>query len=146
MIWLVQPRLVNGPFDDPGLYLDFRFGRRALMFDLGDLGGLSSREIVRLTHVCVSHMHVDHFIGFDALLRLNLYQSKTLSVIGPPGLTAAARARLSAYQWNLLDERSANFIVATTDWSPEGFQERAIFFRDANSVPNLTTPTKAMAI
>jgi ribonuclease Z len=109
MSWLVQPRLVNGPFDDPGVYLDFRHGRRALLFDLPDLAPLSSRELLRVTHAFVSHTHMDHFAGFDRLLRLCLHRPEPLHLLGPEGFIGHVEHRLRSYVWNLLDEQSPDF-------------------------------------
>ena len=37
--------MINGPFEDHGLFIDLRFGSRAILFDLGDLSADDRRVI-----------------------------------------------------------------------------------------------------
>ncbi len=98
-----HPRLINPPFEDPGLFISFLLQRRAVLFDLGDVSALSARDILKITHVFVSHTHMDHFIGFDHVLRLMLGRQKTLHLFGPAGFLDNVAARLGGYTWNLVD-------------------------------------------
>jgi ribonuclease Z len=127
MSWLVQPRLVNGPFDDPGLYLDFRFGRRAILFDLGDLAPLSSRELIRVSHVFVSHTHMDHVAGFDRLLRVCLHRPEPLTLVGPPAFTDQVEHRIRSFTWNLLGEHSIDFRLDVMEFDGERLDRTAAF-------------------
>jgi ribonuclease Z len=97
------PRLVNHPFGDPGLFVAFHYGGRAMLFDLGRIDRLPAAELLKLTHVFVTHTHMDHFIGFDHLLRIFLARDLHLDLYGPPGIIKNVCGRLGGYTWNLVD-------------------------------------------
>jgi ribonuclease Z len=61
------------------------FDRQALLFDLGDVSPLSARKLVRISDVFVTHRHMDHFSGFDRLLRFVLGRDQALNPYGPVG-------------------------------------------------------------
>jgi len=95
--------LVNPPFGDPGLYVEIRWARRALLFDLGESPALSPARLLRAGEVFISHTHMDHFIGFDRLLRIALGRGKALRLYGPPGLIDNVAGKLRGYTWNLVE-------------------------------------------
>ena len=99
-----HPRLINGPFDDPGLFIPFLYENRAILFDSGDLNALSTRDILKVSHVFVTHTHMDHFIGFDRLLRLFLGRDKQLYLYGPAGFLQNVEGKLAGYTWNLVEK------------------------------------------
>ena len=115
-----HPGLVNGPFDDPAVYVDFLYERRALLFDLGDIRALPPRKILRLTHIFISHTHIDHFIGFDHLLRLCLGREKRIHLFGPPGFVAQVEHRLASYTWNLVENYPSDFALVAAELHPDG--------------------------
>ncbi|BFU93844.1 MAG: ribonuclease Z [Nitrospira sp.] len=95
--------LVNDVFGDPGVYVDVRWSRRALLFDLGQNDTLGPTRLLRAGDIFISHTHVDHFIGFDAVLRVALGRGKTVCLFGPPGLIDNVTGKLRGYTWNLVD-------------------------------------------
>jgi len=99
-----EARLVNGPFGDPALYLGFLHERRALLFDLGEIQALRPREVLAVSDVFVTHTHIDHFVGFDRLLRIMLNRDKTVRLYGPEGLVANVAGKLAGYTWNLVED------------------------------------------
>ena len=137
---LFHPRLVNDPFGDPALYIDFLFERRAVLFDLGDLSPLSARQLLKVDHAFISHTHMDHFVGFDALLRLLLGREKTLNLFGPPGFLDRVEHRLASYTWNLVANYESDFVIRATEVEPRSsaeFHTRSGFRRQPVNSPAL---------
>jgi ribonuclease Z len=114
------PRLVNGRFGDPGLFVEQLHRRGALLFDLGDLSPLGARDLLRVSHVFVTHTHIDHFIGFDTLLRVNVGRDRTIEIVGPPGIADQVGHKLGGYQWDLVDRCRTDLVFDVTELHPEG--------------------------
>ncbi len=125
-----HPRLVNDPFDDPALYVAFAFEKRAILFDLGDLRRLPPRDILKISHCFVSHTHMDHFCGFDRLLRLCLGREKKLHLYGPEGFLTNLEGKLRGYNWNLVNHYRYPFEITASEISPQQIRTRRYACRD----------------
>lgn len=128
---IVSAELVNGVLGDPALYLDFRDERRSLLFDLGDIGRLMPRKILRLSDVFVSHAHMDHFAGFDRLLRVCLGRHEGVRLYGPPGFIDRVEHKLAAYTWNLVERYPGDFTLYVHEVAPDGNMKAARFRANA---------------
>lgn len=95
--------LVNGKFGDPCLYVEIAWEARALLFDLGANERLAPRRLLKVSDAFVSHAHINHFIGFDNLMRRRLAHAEPLRLFGPPELSQRVTAKLSGYTWNLAE-------------------------------------------
>jgi ribonuclease Z len=124
---LLHPFLVNDRFGDPALFVDFKFERRALLFDLGDLHGIEPSKVLRLSDVFVSHAHLDHFIGFDQILRILLGRDKTVRLYGPAGVIDRVEHRLAGYSWNLVHRFSTDLRFTVTEVLSASEARRADF-------------------
>jgi len=128
----LHPSLVNGRTGDPALYIETMFEKHAILFDLGDISSLPPRKIHRLEHVFVSHTHIDHFIGFDRLLRVLAGREKKLNLYGPPDFIDQVQHKLRAYRWNLVDRYLNDLIFAVTEID-SSLETRAARFRLKNA-------------
>jgi ribonuclease Z len=108
-------KLLNGPFGDPCLLVRISRERRSLLFDLGDIHALSPAALNRVTDVFVTHTHIDHFIGFDTLLRASLRKTSPLTLYGPAGIIRHVEGKLGGYSWNLIQHYPVTITVIEYD-------------------------------
>jgi ribonuclease Z len=93
---------VNGPFEDPVVYVRILREKKAFLLDAGDISVLSARDLMKITDVFVTHTHIDHFIGFDTILRALLKRDDPVTFYGPEGIIDRIEGKLRGYTWNLI--------------------------------------------
>jgi ribonuclease Z len=112
---IFHPNLVNGRYGDPTVYVETLFEKRSLLFDVGEIASLSPRRIRRIDQVFVSHAHLDHFVGFDHLLRLLVGHEKSVQLFGPSGFAERVFHKLQAYRWNLVENYPCDLVFVVSE-------------------------------
>jgi ribonuclease Z len=105
------PMLLNAEYQDPVLTVSIPQKTEMILFDLGYCFRLKLKDIKKITRIFISHTHIDHFAGFDHVLRLSLDLDKTVYIYGPPGIINNVNGKLSSYTWNLTAGVHINFSV-----------------------------------
>ncbi len=124
---LFHAQLINRTFGDPGVLIDLKFERRAILFDIGDISALPTRKLLRVSDVFVSHTHMDHFSGFDHLLRVCLGRDRGVSLYGPDQFITHLEHKLAAYTWNLVENYPTEFVILAHEIDNRGCLKRAQF-------------------
>ncbi len=119
----MQPALINDPFGDPGLLVQFLLQKRVLLFDLGDLSAVSNATLLKVSHVFVSHTHIDHFIGFDRLLRTLFGREKTLTIFGPENIIQNVQGKLAGFTWNLVELYAESLTIEVVEVRQSGLRK-----------------------
>jgi ribonuclease Z len=124
---IFHAELINRAFGDPGVFVDLKFERRAMLFDIGDITVLPTRKLLRVSDVFVSHTHMDHFSGFDHLLRVCLGRDRGVSLYGPEKFITHLEHKLAAYTWNLVENYETEFVIVAHEIDSRGCVQRAQF-------------------
>jgi ribonuclease Z len=123
----LDARLVDPDAFEPGLVVDVRDEKRALLFDLGEIDRLAPRVLLRVSHAFVSHTHMDHFAGFDHLLALGLGRMKRLVLWGGPGFVDQVEHKLRAYTWNVVHRYEVPMSIEVHSLGADGARTQATF-------------------
>ena len=134
-------KLVNGPFEDPSLFIRITREKRAFLCDIGNISNLNPGDLQKITDIFVTHTHIDHFIGFDFILRALLRRETPLRVYGPRNIIDCIEGKLRGYTWNLIQEyplRIEVFQIDSGTVSSSSFYAENSFFRRDNSSHKFT--------
>ncbi len=107
----LSPSFFSGLLDDPLLFIRVPPPEQNILVDCGQMNHLAKRTLKSVGSLFISHAHMDHFIGIDKFTRSILVSPKTVEIFGPPEISDKLAAKLSGYDWNLVESFYCRFRV-----------------------------------
>ncbi|WP_457642776.1 ribonuclease Z [Persephonella sp.] len=99
----VKHYLINEKYEDPGIVIEIDSIGEYILFDVGNIRRLDRHLVRKITKVFITHTHMDHFIGFDHLLRNKIGKEHTVELFGISPLADNVHCKLQGYTWNLVE-------------------------------------------
>ena len=99
----VKHYLINERYEDPGMFLQIENIGDYILFDIGNIYKLDRSLIKKINKIFITHTHMDHFIGFDYLLRLKLGKQQVVEIFGIYPVAENIYHKLQGYIWNLVE-------------------------------------------
>lgn len=134
-------QLLNQLDQDPVVRVASPLSGEVGLFDLGSLDQVSFHELTKVSFVCVSHTHIDHFIGFDRLLRSQVPHGFRWKLFGPPGFIDNVSGKMQGYCWNLLTKEHMHLEVTEID--PAGALRKAHLEQERHFKPRYVEPVNS---
>lgn len=125
-----EVKQVNSPFEDTAFFIRNIYKPDAVLLDCGRIGPLSNSEVLSITEILISHTHIDHFYGFDRILRGTLLSGKKFRVFGPPGIIKNVQGKIDSYTWNLIKDYPVSYEVI--ELNTERKEYKTAYFSAAN--------------
>ncbi len=104
---MAKPRikhyLINEKFEDPGIVIEIDSLGEYILFDIGNIKRLDRHLLKKINKVFITHTHMDHFIGFDTLLRNKIGKEQVVDIFGISPLADNVYCKLQGYTWNLVE-------------------------------------------
>lgn len=100
----------NNAFGDSAFMVHNKIKRTGFMFDCGSLSFMS-RELSGIEDIFISHTHMDHFFGFDKLLRTAIINELSINIYGGEGIIRNVHGKIQGYTWNLIEDYNVSITV-----------------------------------
>lgn len=79
--------------------------------ECGEAKDLTVKELQNTKAIFISHMHIDHFINFDSVIRHQIGIQRKVIICGPKGIAKQIQSKILGYTWNLIDKEAITYEI-----------------------------------